>query len=181
MVYTDRYIKHVLRDDLAKGVTMLYIQYAPLLCYLSTEITGDRQASEDLVQELFIKLWTHKHKLLELSAYKPYLHKSIVRLSLNYIRNQKRQPQQLDIDNFTTRQAISSLPSTEIEQEELRQKLNQIKKRLPIKTRVIYTLSRSFGFSYKEIARHMGLSVKSVEKHISKALKLFRNHSSPTP
>lgn len=133
---------------------------------------GDTAVAEDIVQEVFIKLWENRHQLKEELSLKSYLFTIANNLALNHIRHNKivlkfQQEQKIE---YQTNDSVHS----EFEKNELYESLLKAVAELPEKSRVVFMLSRFDDLSYKEIAGNLDISIKTVESHMGKALKLLR-------
>jgi RNA polymerase sigma-70 factor (ECF subfamily) len=133
---------------------------------------GDVAAAEDIVQEVFIKLWENRHHLQEDRSLKSYLYTIANNLALNYIRHSKvaMKFQQAQIEESSSDES----PQTELEKKEFHDKLLECVAALPEKPRLVFMMSRMEDLSYQEIAERLDISVKTVESHIGHALKTLR-------
>ncbi|MEQ8471943.1 MAG: RNA polymerase sigma-70 factor [Marinoscillum sp.] len=140
------------------------------LCKSVNRLLADQALSEDLVQEVFIKVWKRKDKIDFNDRFIFYLKRSCYHEALTYLSGNNYK---LDTDpaENTTHSSSSSLP---IEQIELEHEVRSAIGDLPEKTRLAFTLSRYEDMSYKEIAEQLNISLKTVEKHIGIALKRLR-------
>lgn len=148
--------------------------YHNYLCNLANKIVGDRTASEDLVQNLFLKIWKNRNTIEVHSSVKSYLSTSIINLSYNFIRSRKR------LESVTPPLMVSTNQTEEsVNFNEIQMKLDHSIKKLPAKCQVIFTLSRYEGMSNKDVAQHLGLSIKTVENQIGIALKKLKEEMAP--
>lgn len=144
--------------------------YAPL-CRVVFKIVKEKELAEDIVQEVFIKLWEKKEELTIETSLKSYLYRAAINTSYNHLQKNKRYPM-LAIENMEIDDSVSI--SDKVEAKELEEKINQTLLLLPDACREVFVLSRWEGLSYKEIAETLDISVKTVENQMGKALKIFR-------
>ncbi len=143
--------------------------YNRLLNY-ALRIIKDKDASEDLVQETFIKLWEKIETIgIENPSIESYL---IVILKNKIIDNHRKNKSRAN--HHELYRLFSNIEIKIDDDWELSQKIEIIYATLPPKTVEIFQLSRNKGLTYKEIAIHKDVSIKTVELHISKALGVFR-------
>jgi RNA polymerase sigma-70 factor (ECF subfamily) len=150
----------------------LFYSYYKYLCLYASKIIQDDDSAEEIVQDLFVKLWEKREQLNIETSIKNYLFRSVKNLCINYIQHNKtklRYAQKIisevennysDDDNFT-----------EIE---LSQKIEESINSLPEKRKEIFRLSRQDGFKYHEIATKLNISIKTVETQMSLAIKTLR-------
>ena len=133
----------------------------------------DEAAAEEIVQNMFLKLWEKRDRVTVQTSVKAYLYKCVHNDSLNYIKHRKVRASYEDYANLTMKDK-SSRPAKTIEIKELEKQIVHALNELPEQCRTIFQLSRFEELKYKEIAERMGLSIKTVEKQMGKALKLLR-------
>jgi RNA polymerase sigma-70 factor (family 1) len=140
-----------------------------LIAYRSTK---NREVSEDLVQNLFLKLWD-KRDLLHIQQIEAYLHSSIRNSAIDYIHSQFVSNKYLDYlkmaapieENNTDRvMAVSDLSML------IEEGLTQ----LPEKSRNIFRMNRLDHSPVEEIAQKLKISEKAVQYHLTKSLKVMR-------
>ncbi len=133
---------------------------------------GNIQAAEDVLQEVFVKVWENRVQLKEFCSIKSYLFTIANNLALNFIRHHKVVLKyQMEQNNKSPEEES---PYTAFEIKELRENLMQAVTNLPDHQRIVFMLSRFEELSHKEISERLNISVKTVESHIGKALKLLR-------
>ncbi len=131
----------------------------------------DSEASEDIVQEVFIKIWERRNLLDENRSIKSLLYTIALHLSLNYIRDSKKTE---SLSEHHEEIFFSKSVQHDMESDEFKEILLKAIERLPAHPRIIFKMSRMEELSYKEIAERLSISVKTVESHIGKALKILR-------
>lgn len=135
--------------------------------------TKDAPIAEDLLQEVFLKLWKSRTGLDEDRSIRNYLYTIADNLVLNHIRHLKvvgRHRDETGSKLFTG----SDNPHFILEEEEGRRNLEKAIESLPEKSRIIFLMSRMEDLTYQEIAERLSISVKTVEGHMVKALKTLR-------
>ncbi len=136
-------------------------------------ILKDEFVAEEMVQNVFCRLWERKEKLKVAESYSAYLYRAVYNECLNYLRHNKI---------IATHRAHALQTGSEHDEtdpaaiKELRQRIDKALNELPERCRTVFYLSRYEELSYREIGDKVGMSVRGVEKQISKALKLLRSH-----
>ena len=136
-------------------------------------ILRDEVEAEEMVQQVFFKLWERNENLSLSGPVSAYLYRAVHNESLNYLKHQKvRSNHQLHIAYSMKNEAEH--PAKKIMAGELEKKIHSALNDLPEQCRTIFQMSRFDEMKYREIADKLGISVKTVENQMGKALKLLR-------
>jgi len=136
-------------------------------------ILRDEIQAEEMVQQVFFKLWERNENLSLTGSVTSYLYRAVHNESLNYIKHQKvRSNHQLNVA-YSMKNEVEH-PAKKIMAGELEKKIHSALNELPEQCRTIFQMSRFDELKYREIADKLGISVKTVENQMSKALRLLR-------
>jgi RNA polymerase sigma-70 factor, ECF subfamily len=136
-------------------------------------ILRDEVEAEEVVQQVFFKLWERNENLSLTGSVSAYLYRAVHNESLNYIKHQKvRSNHQLHVA-YSMKNEVEH-PAKKVLAGELEKKIHSALNELPEQCRTIFQLSRFDELKYREIADKLGISVKTVENQMGKALKLMR-------
>jgi len=152
---------------------VIYDLYYEPICKFLNHYTRDRFVIEDVVQEVFVKLWEDKD-FLEVSYVKAYLYNAARNKMLNYLRNEINQTAILEQWNKEKNETANSWDCYDLD--EFSEILNKAVDTLPGKCRSIFVQSKWEKLSYKQIAEKNNISVKTVEAQMSHALKCVREY-----
>ena len=154
-----------------KAFTDFYIQYFKRLLIESDKYVKDIHVAEEVVQDVFLKIWERSEDLTQIQSIKSYLYRSVINASINYVNRQRNleQHHQKIVDEFTEDQA----DQLDEENELIVLLFDEIEK-LPPKCKEIFKMNRFERLKYREIALRLELSERTVENHIANALKLLR-------
>lgn len=169
---TDRDLFQALKNDNEAAFEQLFHQYYAPLCLFSSRILHDHQKAEEIVQEVFLKIWSARKTLRIGSSVKNYLFHAVRNQSLNVIEHEKverRYHEQIQRESFSAHD-----PDAFFLEVGLRRKIEESICALPEKRRGIFRLSREERLTYHEIANRLGISVKTVETQMGLALKQLR-------
>ncbi|HJS56109.1 MAG TPA: RNA polymerase sigma-70 factor [Chitinophagaceae bacterium] len=143
-----------------------------LHAYAFTILRDDADA-EEMVQQVFFKLWERSEKLSLTGSVSAYLYRAVHNESLNYIKHRKiKSNHQLHVAHNMKNEVDH--PGKKILAGELEKKIHSALNELPEQCRTIFQMSRFDELKYREIADKLGISVKTVENQMGKALKLLR-------
>jgi len=152
----------------------LYIKYKKKLCWYCFSILSDLEASEDLVQDTFIKVWETRQSVHSQQSFSSYLFAIVHNKAVTYIR--RLQAEKTIIEQWLTEEY--SMPDestmTGIISDEYELFFEKAIENLPPKRKLVFQLSREEGLSHKEIAERLGISVYTVQEHISETLGYFK-------
>lgn len=162
-----------LRTDDSKAFEQLFKRHYKSLCRRVNSMLNDEEASEDVVQQLFIKIWESRGTLQTPDSVAAYLFTAARNRALNYIKSQARKSSnEVPLNNF--HDEADNRTEEQMDANELQKALYAAIDALPEKRREVFILSRFEGKSYKEIAEIMQISVKTVEAQMGKALATLR-------
>lgn len=161
--------QRIVSGDRAAFEGVFRAHYRPLCAFACTYLK-DRDRSEDLVQELFVKLWNERERLNVTGSLKAYLFSAVRNRSLNELEKVVRMKPLNERLHDTSQ---DDTPSEEDHTWRSARVLAAIEA-LPEERRKVFKLSRNEGLKYHEIAARLGISVKTVENQMGKALKTLR-------
>lgn len=131
--------------------------------------SGDVDLAEDLVQEVFMKLWENIHNIKH-ETVKSYLYTIASNLFKNHYKRKKVEFK--FIANFS--ELDSESPEFLMELKEFDKVLQGAISKIPEKSRDVFLMNRIEKLTYNEIAERLKISVKAVEKRMSKAISILR-------
>jgi RNA polymerase sigma-70 factor (family 1) len=136
-------------------------------------LSGDIIVAEDIVQEVFLKIWEKQHQIKE-ETIKALLFTIARNL---YFNQHKRSVLQFRFQNTYLSRIEHESPEFLLEMKEFDRNLQKAISDLPEKCRTYFLMNRIDDRKYSEIAEIMGVSVKAVEKQISKAIKQLKKQT----
>jgi len=150
----------------------LFMRYAVHLNQFATSIVHKPEIAEEIVSDVFIRLWERKESLDQVSNLRMYLYVSVRNFCINYKRAQKH-PEVFDLDNIPENLLRVSVPNplqiTSARQ--LQQRIMEAITLLPPKCRIMFKLAKEDGLRIKEIAELLHVSPKTVENQLTIAVK----------
>lgn len=159
------------KADEASFETVFKTHFKNLHSYATT-IVRDEVAAEEIVQNVFFKLWERRDKINIEQSIAAYLYRSVYNESLNFLKhmNVKASHQA----HVARQNAITGADTDPATVRELRLKIDEAIKDLPEQCRTVFQMSRFEGMRYLDIADRLGISVKTVENQMGKALRVMR-------
>lgn len=135
----------------------------------ATHYTGDAHEGEEIVQQVFLKLWEKRETIAITGQVRAYLFSAIRNTAISQWR--KRSVRSEKETFFSTTQDMATPVQSEVR--ELEALYQQALLSLPERCREVFVLSRQQNLKYSEIAETMNISVKTVENQMGKALKIL--------
>lgn len=152
----------------------LFRQHFKSLYAYACGMLRDEVMAEEMVQNVFCKLWEKGADLKIQQSITAYLYRAVYHECLNYIRHLKvRAAHQSFVKHHQS--PVGDSGGARVQLRELQVKLEAAMKKLPEKCRVVFQLSRFEELRYQEIADRLQISVKTVENQMGKALRILRS------
>jgi len=164
-----------LKQGSVSSFNLLFDKYYHELCSFSNIIISNQQLAEEVVADVFVKIWQKKEFIEITTSVKSYLYKSTKNTTISYLRKKKVDEVSLD-DIFNLQEENSSNPESIIIQGETLEQIKDVLSILPKKSKMVFQMHRFNQLKYKDIAEIMNVSVKSIEKHMSKSMKILREY-----
>ena len=178
-LYTDSEIVKELALENRDVFEYLFRTYYSQLCRFSMKYVRQKEATEEIVQDIFLYLWEKRHTLNITQSLKAYLYTAVRNRSLNHIKaNMNRVEMGGELSE--QEQPIYDPQSEALDPQQLRKEITKAIEMLPPKCRAIFDLSKNAGLTYQEIAEELDISKKTVEAQMSIALKKLRQTLQPS-
>lgn len=162
-----------LKNGDEKAYNYLIDTYHHNLCIYANSLVKNIYSAEDIVQNVFIKVWEQRTRLKTNHAIKSFLYK----LVYNEFIDLYRKNQSLFSLEKSYYDALNSIV-LEDDSESLQRVINVVNKEiqnLPPKCKEVFILSKKEGLTNIEIAEHLDVSIKTVEAQITKAFSILRS------
>ena len=172
MIRDTEIIRRIRQGDTGQFESLFRSSYVSLVRYAKT-LVKDHDTSEEIVQDLFFRLWQDRQKIKIESSLNGYLFRAVHNRCLHWIEH-NRIVEKHAAEMTLTEEGKSENPDDILRYKELQAKIVKILERLPERCGQIFCMSRFEGLKYSEIAERMSVSVKTVEANMGRALKEFR-------
>lgn len=151
--------------------TLFRRYYAPLVRFCF-RFVADEDVSAEIVQDLFVKLWTGREKLKISSSLDSYLTSAVRNAAYTYINTQRSHNEAHQM--LYTGESDETDPSDQLQSNNLEESYRKVLASMPEKRREVFLASRYDGLKYAEIAEKLNISQKTVEAHMMAAIKQLR-------
>lgn len=161
---------------------MLFETYWDHLYTVSLLITKSEALSEDIVQDVFLKVWNKREELSGIEKPNGYLF-IIARNQIYNVMKQAKRDIQYRKNILDWFEIAHENPENDLLYKESAQLLHQAVAQLSSHQQAVYKLTREQGLSYEEAANALNISTSTVRNHMVNSLKIIRDylrvHASP--
>ena len=150
--------------------TLLMNDYYKNLCGYANLFTKDPSKSEDIVQNIFVKIWIYRKKIDPNIPIKKYLYKSVYNEFIDQYRKNKPV---ISLEEKYLKVIDTIIDDNSLDIEKLMMNVNREIDKLPEKCKRVFILNKKEGLTHNEIAEYLQISTKTVESHITRAFKIL--------
>jgi RNA polymerase sigma-70 factor (family 1) len=149
----------------------LYISYMPYLLKFASSIIKNRELAEEIVSDVFIKIWQNRTEIGKIENFKLYLYVSTKNTALNYLSRHFRK-EIISLEEISLNTVMSPYnPEQLLITADAVKKINHEVNRLPPRCKLIFKLVKEDRLKYNEISRLLNISVKTIDSQMAIALK----------
>ncbi|SEI61612.1 RNA polymerase sigma-70 factor, ECF subfamily [Dyadobacter koreensis] len=166
----DLFLISLIKKGDKRALDCLFKKYYNSLCKFAYYLTSRNDLSEEIVADVFLRIWEKREKISVEKNLKSYLFMATRHTAINYMKQEKLIMEDLSDD------IVEENPGPEdvFLYQELESRLTNLINFLPQKRKAIFQLNRFEGFTYNEIAEILSLSSKTVENQMGKAIKQLK-------
>lgn len=169
---------HDLIESLRKGdlraFDAIFTKYSSRIYGFALKYLKSKEEAEEIVQDLFLKIWEKRNHLDKESSLKAYLFTVTYHAICRSFRKRSYR-ENLEKELLNT-SSLTHNPEENIDYESLLNRVNELIEQLPARQKIIFIKSRREGKNSREIAAEMNLAPGTVDNYISEALKFIRHH-----
>jgi len=163
-------------DKLIKGDENTYrelcnMYFAPLCVFIRRNFPMDNQEAENIVQDVFLSIYSNREVLVNIKSIKSYLYSSVRNKCLNYLRNEKRRV--ANDNTYYEKFGNEDFLFNKIVENEVYRELQKAMDDLPPQCKIIFEKVLN-GDSSAKIARDMSLSIETIKTQRKKAKKILK-------
>jgi RNA polymerase sigma-70 factor (family 1) len=171
--YSDQELIRQLRQGSAPAFKLLFDKYSQILYRFSFRYLKSEADSQEIVQDVFLKLWQNREQIKSDTSFKSYLFTIAFNTILKHF-NQKIKAGKYSLDILDALAEENPALETRYQYELLVERLEELIGQMPERRRAIFLKRKKEGLSVKEIAAEMNISVKTVENQITEAMNFLR-------
>ncbi|NLV69148.1 MAG: RNA polymerase sigma-70 factor [Spirochaetes bacterium] len=173
-------ISEVIIESLKNGdmaaFDIIYRAYCKRLYKFVFGIIKTESDAEEIVQEVFVKIWEARGNIDDLALFDSYLFTIAYNSTISLIR--KKMSEEKYIQHVKSLQVPlqNKLSDDDLDFESVSARINELVDKLPPRQKEVFKLHREHELTYRQIAEKLQISINTVENHMSKALKFLRNN-----
>ena len=160
-------LNQVAKENSPHAFNELFRYYFPGLLSFACKILKNKQVSEEIVEDVFVKLWENRNVLPTIKNLSHYLYISTKHACFNYLKSRNNISFEDLGDEFNY--SIQT-PESQMIGDENTKIILEIINSLPSKCRLIFRLIKDEGMSYQEVAQLLNLSVRTINTQMTIAL-----------
>ncbi len=154
-----------------KAFESYYKEHYKELFLASYNYVKTAAVAQEIVNDVFLKIWEDAEKISIESSLKSYIYRAIINRSINALNKQKRESQN---QKELAQSPLEFYELRQMETNELKVQLYKAIEALPEQCKKVFLMSRMDGLKQQEIAEKLDISIKTVKNHITHALKQLR-------
>lgn len=179
MEYSDQQLVDKIRSGDITAFETIFNKFYIYLCLLSEHLVRNQHDAEEIVSDVFMKVWNIREEFEITTSLKGYLIRAVYNASLNHIESNKyRKELTQSISGSDSELLIwdGNYPLGQLFEKEILEVLDQGINSLPDGCRQIFLLSRNENMKYSDIAQKQGISVNTVKTQMKIALSRLREN-----
>lgn len=176
-----RYLFTLIGQGSEEAFTTLFHTYKHKLYGYIMSTTNSSEQADDLVQEIFLKIWRNREELSSVDNPEAYFFRTARNHVVDAVRRMARQTRLLA--HMRDQAALSTVANRfkGLEDKEVTQIVQKVIDKLPTQQRMVYILSREKGMKYQEISQCLKISTGTVKNHMVQALRTIKKELKQHP
>ncbi len=152
--------------------TQLYLHFGKKLIHFSISLVRSKEIAEELVEDVFVKLWANRGHITEIENLTVYLYVAVKNKSLNALSQKAKELVAASFDYLdTTVDEFATDPYDLMITAEMMGRMHQAIESLPPRCKMIFKLIREDGLRYKEVGDILNISVNTIDVQMAIAVK----------
>ena len=168
---SDRSYVKALKNGDKLAFEKLYLKYSKKVFVLSTKFYLSKEEAEEIVQDVFLKIWNHRENLNEALSFNAYIFAVAKSMILKVLRKKGYQKSYQQYVLQASKGGTGSITEDEVIFSDFREHLIAYIRKLPPKQKKIFLLKSFHDLSASEISEKLNLSKRTVENQIYRASK----------
>lgn len=152
----------------------VFNQYYNSLCFFANRIVNDQPAAEDIVEDLFLRIWEKEPDFNQHKNLKAALYIGVKNACLDYIKKQKNLRSKTNALTYLLRREQEDYVLNEITRAEVLREVYAELQKLPAECRKVMQLYYQQGLDHKSISAKLGVTISTVKNQKARGLKILK-------
>lgn len=172
--HSDKELIRRLKSGNLEAFNQIFYAYSSKLYHFAYGYLKSKEDAEEMVQEIFTKIWEKRADIKEEYHFRSYLFS----IAFNYIKKQFRAKALLNkyVEFATPSDVKTEQTKDEVDYASLKSMVDQLVEQMPEKRKAVFIKSRFEGKNAKDISAEMNITQSTVENHLNQALRFLRQH-----
>jgi RNA polymerase sigma-70 factor (family 1) len=156
-----------------KIVWLIYAGCSANVCIISPALLPALlKLAEEIVEDVFVKLWSNRHRIHEVGNLTVYLYVAVKNRSLNAISQKANELIKAPFDDLDIETGpVVTDPYNQLVTAEMMKHMQQAVENLPARCKMIFKLVREDGLKHREVAAILNISINTVDVQMAIAIK----------
>ena len=172
-------VKAEVTINLNKHFRAFYLKNAADMIFFARKFV-DYETAEDIVHDIFLKIWDSKSTIIVEEDMKNYLITMVRNACLDHLKSKSFADNNVDNTfyqiNFDELRLYTTLHDNNLQNDKIIEDINEVIEKLPNRQRLVFEKAFLNEQKHSEIAEELNISIRTVETHIYKALKFLREN-----
>lgn len=151
--------------------TELYVFFDKRLVHFATGLVRSKEIAEEIVEDVFIRVWNRRVNLNDIENIAVYLYVSVKNQALNILSKKARELVTAPFDYLEIFTPFAADPQDLMITSEMMIKMQQAVEALPPRCKMIFKLVREDGLKYKDVSAILNISVNTIDAQMAIAVK----------
>jgi|SRR5690242_3082728 len=176
-LYNERELLRRIADSDQKAFDQLFERYRNQLFTYLLKITKSKETAEEIVLDVFLKIWTGRSIIIEIDNFEAFLFCVAKNKALDFLRwARKSRLQQMELWSRMQEMLSPEQADHKIAFADTAASVQQAVAQLSPQRKIVFLLSREHGLTYEQIAERLHLSTHTVRNHVAASLQFIRSH-----
>lgn len=158
----------------------IFFHYIPFLQPHIFKMTRSEEATQDIIHDTFLSLWTRREKMPEVENFKSYIFTISTNKTYDWLKKEAKERQAIAGARVRTMHFENTTEET-IDFNQSAEFINKAVNQLPPQRKLVFKLSREEGLSHEEIAERLNISKNTVSNHLTEALRFIKEYLQKIP
>ncbi|MFD2921752.1 RNA polymerase sigma factor [Terrimonas rubra] len=174
-LYEERRLLLMLGNDSAYAFQQIFDKYKDHIYKVAMSYVKDKHLAEEIIQDVFTKVWTHRHSLLELRSFEAWLYTVSKNRIFDY-NKKKIADWKAHLGYHSQKSETVNDSERLLQSKEYKELLHIAQQQLTDQQLLVFKLAKEEHMSYKQIAAQLNLSPLTVKTHLARAMNTLKNH-----